>query len=150
MHPSLSFNSNDGSIHIASVAEPIAQGMQKERAASALATFFRSQTDHGNGYEWLAFHHLTFNAKPCGISLCFHLGKLQEAHFGVALPNAPLEGGWPTREAIDAEISFMRQALAQSFSRSFSTGQEQFSWGVVWSAFDAKGFQASSGIRYAA
>jgi len=115
-----------------------------------LATFFRSQTDHGNGYEWLAFHHLTFNAKPCGISLCFHLGKLQEAHFGVALPNAPLEGGWPTREAIDAEISFMRQALAQSFSRSFSTGQEQFSWGVVWSAFDAKGFQASSGIRYAA
>ena len=150
MHPSLSFNSNDGSIHIASVEQPITHGMQKEVAASALATLFRSHTDHGNGYEWLAFHGLTFNAKPCGLSLCFHLGKLQSAHFGIALQNASLESGWPTREAINAEISFIRQTLAQSFSRSFSTGREQFSWGTVWSVFDPKGFQASSGIRYAA
>jgi hypothetical protein len=42
MHPSLSFNSNDGSIHIASVEQPITHGMQKEVAASALATLFRS------------------------------------------------------------------------------------------------------------
>jgi hypothetical protein len=150
MHPSLSFNSNDGSIHIASVAQPITQGMQKEVATSLLEAFFRSHTDHGNGYEWLVLQGLTFSTQPCGLSLCFHLGKLQSAHFGVALPNAPRESGWPTREAIDAEISFVRQALAQSFSRSFSTGQEQFSWGAVWSVFDAKGFQASSGIRYAA
>ncbi|WP_157582399.1 hypothetical protein [Rhodanobacter spathiphylli] len=149
MQSSISFDSNDGSIRIATVACPIAQGMRQEVAASELAAFFRNQTDHGNGYVWLAFHQLTFNGQPCGVSLCFHLGKLESAHFGVALPDSPREGGWPTRQAIDAEISFMRQALSHSFSRSFSTGQEQFTWGAVWSLFDAKGFQASSGIRYA-
>jgi hypothetical protein len=150
MQPSLLFNSNDGSIHISSVTCPISRDMPRDLAASELADFFRSKIDHRNGYEWLAFHQLTFNSEPCGLALGFHLGKLQQVHFGVSLPDAPLKDGWPTREAIDAEISFIRQALSRSFSRSFSSGKEQFPWGIVWSDFDAKGFQATSGIRYAA
>lgn len=150
MHPSLSFNPANGSIQISSVACPISHGMSKDLVVSVLENFFRTGVNHGNGYEWLMFHQLSFSSKPCGLSLCFHHDILKQVSFGVSMLDRSVdEGGWPTRETIDAEIFFIRQVLAELFSRSFSTGHEQFPWGTVWSDFDIKGFQASSGIRYA-
>ncbi len=66
------------------------------------------------------------------------------ASWSVQLPNAPMDGGWPTREAIDAEVSFVRDVLANEMS--LRTGVTP--WGAVWSCFDPKGFLASNGLRY--
>lgn len=150
MNAELSISAQDGSIRISSVAQAISRGIRRDVIASEMEAFARGNIDHRNGYEWLMFHKLAFESQPCGLSLCFYEGSLQEVHLGVQLANASSKASWPTREAIDAEVSFMRQAFAKIFSRKFLTGEERFTWGVVWSAFDAKGFLASSGIRYAA
>jgi hypothetical protein len=55
-----------------------------------------------------------------------------------------MEGGWPTREAIDRELSFIRETLVRDMN--IHTGQ--MPWGEVWSSFDAKGFMAANGLRY--
>lgn len=123
--------------------------MNRDDAASALADYFRNSINHNNDYEWLSFHGLSIESASCGLAMCFYQGKLQSIHFGLAISSSDTTDGWPTREMIDAEVSFMRGILSRSFSRSFSMGQESFPWGTIWSGFDPKGFQASSGIRYA-
>ena len=126
----------------------IGRGLAPGEAAAALAAFYRNRIDYGNGYEWLTFDGASLSGNPCSFSLCFHQGRLTEIQFGVALPDAKLEDGWPTREAIDEEIEFVRRFFRQAFHRRFTSGEERFNWGTVWSVFDPKGYQASSGIRY--
>jgi len=150
MPPSLIINPTNGSVQIDGVAQVINRGLSRDLAASTFAQFYRTSVNHGNGYEWLAFQGVSFGGHPCGFSLGFNNGLLEQVHWSVALPNAKMERGWPMREAIDAEVNFVRMALTKIFSRSFSSGQERFPWGSVWCFFDAKGFQASSGVRYAA
>lgn len=148
MAPSLSFRPADGSMIIKGHPLIIGPGLPLETVQAGLVPFYRSHVDHGNGYQWLTFAGVEFGGHPCGFSLCFHLGRLTRVHWGVALPDEKVEGGWPTREAIDEEISFVRGILAQAFGRSFATGLERFPWGTAWSVFDAKGFQASAGLCY--
>lgn len=100
--------------------------------------------DHGNGFEWLYLRGLTFGGQPAGLSICFHKGRLEQASWSVQLPDATTEGGWPTREAIDCELSFVRETLA----RDMNIHAGQMPWGEVWSSFDAKGFMAANGLRY--
>ncbi|AYG57823.1 hypothetical protein CCGE525_02610 [Rhizobium jaguaris] len=104
--------------------------------------------DLKNGYEWLQLRGLAFGKHPAGLSLCFHHGKLISSDWGVSLPGAPMEGGWPTQQAIDQEIAFVRRILTALFQTELTTGALEFSWGTVWSKFDPKGFLASHGIRY--
>ncbi len=63
------------------------------------------------------------------------------------LPNAPAEGGWPTREAIDEEGAFVRRTLAKE-GLSLGDSATAFAWGEVWSGFGPKGFLAGNGVRY--
>ncbi|WP_129646275.1 hypothetical protein [Peristeroidobacter agariperforans] len=148
MTAALTISSSDGSIRIAGCPLVLAKGLRKDVAVAHLSQFHRSNTDHGYGYEWLYFQGTSFGMQPCALGLCFHLDHLTAMQFGVSLPNAVLEDGWPTRETIDQEISFIRKQLAKQLGRTFESGQERFSWGVVWSLFDAKGVQASAGLRY--
>lgn len=107
-----------------------------------VAQLVKSSRDHGNGFEWLYLTGLTFGGQPASVGLCFHLGRLEEASWSVQLPDAPMDGGWPTREAIDREVAFVRDALARAGLNA------KFDWGEVWSSFDSKGFIASNGLRY--
>lgn len=138
----------DGSVRIAGCPLVLAKGLAKAVAAEQLSQFYRSHIDHRNGYEWLFFQGVSFGAYPCGFALCFHRGHFTEMHFGVALPGAKLEGDWPTREAIDQEISFVRGELTRQLAPPFQSGLEHFSWGRVWSQFDEKGGKATAGLRY--
>jgi hypothetical protein len=147
--PAFSIGPDDGSVRIGGCSLVLAKGLAREVAAEQLSRFYRSKIDHRNGYEWLFFQGASFGAQPCGFALCFHLGHLTEIHFGVSLPDAKLEGGWPTREAIDREIAFVRRELASQCARTFQSGLEHFSWGIVWSQYDEKGGQATAGLRYA-
>lgn len=145
----LSISPDDGSVRIAGCSLVLAKGLARGVAAEQLSRFYRSKIDHRNGYEWLYFQGVSFGTQPCGFALCFHHGHLTETHFGVSLPDAKLEGGWPTREAIDQEISFVRGELGRQLARTFQSGLEHFSWGLVWSLYDEKGGQATAGLRYA-
>ncbi len=100
--------------------------------------------DHGNGFEWLYLRGLTFGGQPVGLSICFHDGCFEQASWSVNLPDAATEGGWPTREAIDCELSFVRETLV----REMNIRVGKMPWGEVWSSFDAKGFMAANGLCY--
>ena len=149
MLAAIAFEPQDGSLRIEGCASALSAGMSKDQVLKDLSQFYQSGVDHKNGYEWLSFQGLSLSGYRCGLSVCFHANRLTEIHWGIALPDEALEGGWPTRESIEAEIQTMRQLLATEFGRTFRTGQERFPWGLVWCDFDAKGFHASSGIRYA-
>lgn len=150
MQTSLVLEASTGAVRLAPGGASLRAGCDESQASAALGPLVVATIDHGNGYRWLQCKGLTLFSMPCGIGFCFDHGALRELHFGVALPGAVLEDGWPTRAAIDQEIGFMREHLGRVFARSFRTGREEFSWGVVWSAFDQKGYQASSGLRYRA
>ncbi|WP_294297758.1 hypothetical protein [uncultured Sphingomonas sp.] len=107
-----------------------------------VAQWIESSRDHGNGFRWLYLARLTFGGQPAFVGLCFRVERLEQASWTVQLPDAPVEGGWPTREAIDSEVAFVREALARDGLNA------NFNWGEVWSSFDAKGFIASNGLRY--
>jgi hypothetical protein len=109
-----------------------------------VAGFRVGSNDHGNGYAWLHLGGLTFGGPPAFLSLCFHNRRLTEASWAVQLAGATAEGGWPTREAIDDELAFVREALKTMGLRTGRT-----TWGEVWSTFDPKGFLAANGLRYA-
>ncbi len=147
MHPSVTFNPENGLVSIGEGFTLFA-GINRERVETGLSNYYRRSIDHRNGYEWLSFGGLKLFEQECGLSTCFYNGRLREIHWSVSLPDAVIENGWPTREAIDQEVSFMRNALGNIFTRTFASGTEQFDWGVVWSTFDNKGFLASSGLRY--
>ncbi|MHB8971375.1 MAG: hypothetical protein ACYC3X_23810 [Pirellulaceae bacterium] len=148
MKHSLTFSPADGSIKIAGCAVEITSSLSKAQARAAFASLKLTSMDHGNGYEWLTLHGMSLGGRPCSIALGFCGETLERVHWGVELPNAKLEKGWPTRETSEEEIAFVRNYLGEVFQRSFRTGQETFPWGVVWSTFDPKGYAASSGLRY--
>lgn len=113
--------------------------------AEQVAAMVSGARDHGNGYEWLYLTGLTFGGQAASLSLGFHNHHLDQAAWTVRLPNAPTEEGWPTRQAIDEEIKFVRGAL-----KTMGLDTRSFSWGEIWSQFDAKAFIASNGLRYSA
>lgn len=63
--------------------------------------------------------YLLFERMPCGVALGFRQCGLTQIHLGVALPGVELEGTWPTREAINDEISFARKVLHEQLEREF-------------------------------
>ena len=103
-----------------------------------------SSRDHGNGYEWLALQKLSFGGQPAGLSLCFYNGQLQQATWSIQLPGARVEDNWPTQEAIEAEVTFVKKTLSEEMG--LFVGQQ--AWGEIWSVFDQKGFIASNGLKY--
>ena len=102
---------------------------------------------HESGYAWLYLRGVTFGGQPASMGLCFHDGRLEQVSWSVQLPNASMQGDWPSREAIEEEISFVRGVLAGE-GMDIQNGAIEFPWGEVWSGFDAKGFLASNGLRY--
>ena len=129
-----------GSLGVGDVwLQPLQSRSDVELQVAQLVTGLR---DHGNGFEWLYLGGLTFGGQSASVGLCFHGGRLEQASWGVQLPEASMEGGWPTRDAIDKEVAFVRDILAR--------GEliRKFGWGEVWSGYDAKSFIASNGLRY--
>ncbi len=119
----------------------------KADAEPLIAHLLDAPRFHENGYEWLYLRGLTFGGHPASMGLCFHNGKLEQASWSVQLPDAPMEGGWPTRKAIDEEIAFVRGVLSGN-GMDTRQGAIEFAWGELWSSFDPKGFLASNGLRY--
>lgn len=111
---------------------------------SKIAGWLIGSRDMGNGYAWLSLNGLSFGGEPAGLALCFHDGRFEQASWNVDIPGATLDDGWPTREAIDAEIAFVRRVLADGMG--LRPGKTL--WGELWCDFDAKGFLASNGLRY--
>lgn len=122
----------------------LAPHQPKASVEGQIADLLSGSRDHDNGYEWAHLTGLTFGDLPADLSLCFHDGCFEQAAWSVQLPNAVTEGGWPTRSAIDDEVSFVRNTLTKVMG--LHTGRTP--WGEIWSNFDAKGFLASSGLRY--
>lgn len=148
MPPAVTFRSEDGAVLIDGCPLEIVAGLSKQSVQLALSPDFRSHLDHKNGYEWLYFDGFLLGGEICSLSFCFFRERLQQVHWGVALPNEEVRGGWPTQQAIDNELAFLRRVLTDAFGRRFERGEERFPWGVVWASIDPKGFQASSGLRY--
>lgn len=143
MTTAFSIDRDTGSIRIGDtmLLKPDAQ---KATIDPQIGDLVAGSRDHGNGYEWLDLGELTFGGRPAHLSLCFHRGVLDQATWSVRLPDVALEGGWPTRDAIDAEIAFVRHTLAVEMG--INAGH--LVWGEVWSSFDPKGFMAANGLRY--
>lgn len=139
----------DGAIHLSGINSVLRRGLKKDSVRATFAPLFRQEQSFGNGYEWLSFHNVTFGKQPCGFAGCFRNGALTEVHFSAMLSTAKLEGGWPTRESIEEELDFVRSELNAQLGTETNAISTEFPWGVVWSMFDPKGFQASSGVRYA-
>ena len=144
----LQLDPKDGSWHLPGRGVVIHGGMSQSAAEQILHAFYRDRIDHGNGYTWSYFHRLQFGGQPCALALGFHQAILTDVHLSVSLPDAPLESGWPTRAAIDAEIAFVRGVFTQQLGRVFGEHSERFDWGVAWSGFDPKACVASAGVRY--
>ena len=121
---------------------------QSRRAIEPLvADLIVQRQDHGNGYEWLYLGGLGFGGHPASLSLCFHGGRLERASWNVMLPGAPLQDGWPTQEAIDAEVDFVRTLLARE-GLALDGGSRSCAWGSLWSEYDPRAGLASHGLRY--
>ncbi len=117
--------------------------LQEKSNIEALASqWLGGSRDLQNGYEWLKLRDLTFGKQLAGLSLCLHERKLVSAHWGVSLPGAVTEEGWPTRQAINQEIKFVRRILVAMFQTELTDGGLVFPWGTVWSRF------ASHGVSY--
>lgn len=147
MGTQINIDPQTGSLSVGGVRlEPL---QSKSEAEPQIARFVRGERDHGNGHEWLYLGGLTFGGQQASLGLCFHDGRLEQASWSVQLPNAPMEGGWPTREAIDEEVTFVRTVLAQE-GLAVDRFPIKFRWGEMWSSFDEKAFIASNGLRYRA
>jgi hypothetical protein len=138
-----SINRDSGGIQFDGVLaiEPGARSIDVERRVRDLIVRSR---DHGNGYRWLDLGALSLGGQPAWLSLGFHHAVLEQVDWSVSLDGAAFEGGWPTRDAIDAEIAFVRGILTEDMGIVPGTQP----WGEVWSHFDPKGFQAANGLRY--
>lgn len=123
-------------------------GQAKSIAEPTIAGWLAGSVDYGNGYEWLTLRGLSFGGEKAALSLCFHEGLLKQIAWSVSLPNESLEGGWPTKEAIDNQLSFVRKELGRQLHLRTGQVEAKYDWGTVWSVFDAKGFLASNGVRY--
>jgi hypothetical protein len=143
MVPALSIDRGTGSIRIGDAVwlEP------NEARASIeprVVTLLAGSRNLGNGYEWIDLRGLAFGGQPAALSVCFQGGRLQQAAWSVQLPDAPMEGGWPTRDAIESELTFVQEILA----REMAIYPGPMPWGELWTNFDAKGFMAANGLRY--
>jgi hypothetical protein len=143
MAPEISIDRDTGSIRIGDVAL-MKPHQLKGAVEPQVANLLAGSRDQGNGYEWLNLRGLTFGGQPASLSICFHDDRFEQASWSVVLTDVPTEADWPTRDAIDSELSFVREALARDMD--IHTGQ--MPWGEVWSHFDAKGFMAANGLRY--
>ncbi|WMJ71547.1 hypothetical protein [Stenotrophomonas sp. 24(2023)] len=144
----LQLEAADGSIAVGPLPLRIGAALTPAQAGEAFAGLLRAPRDLGNGYHWLHLQGLSLQGVPAGAGLCFHGRSLRMVTFGVHLPGAPLQDGWPTQAAIDAEVAFMRRVLGTALGRPLSGGHARFDWGQAWARFDPKGFMASSGLRY--
>lgn len=144
----LLFSPRDGSVRLQGIGELVLRDMPKTSVTTRLAPLIHTSIDHRNGYEWVSLRLLTFGSLPCSLGLCFHLGKLSEMSFGVSLRAPDQISNWPIRATREREIEFVRQQLRTQLDRAFESGVEQFAWGSIWSVFDERGQQASSGLRY--
>lgn len=147
--PALLIDPADGSLRIDGCVLTVRPGLDIGRAREEFVSFYRHHTDHRNGFEWLNFGGVSLSGRPASFSLGFHNSVLDDmVLFSVSLPNASMEDGWPTQQAIDDEIAFVRRALAAQLGCTFKRGVAEFSWGSAWALFDPKGFQASAGLRW--
>lgn len=121
---------------------------RRRQVAPLVASWQIGERDFGNGYAWIDLGGLAFGGQPANVSLCFAFGRLEQASWGVRLPDAAPDGGWPTPEAIDEEIAFVRAELARQLGLASIGADSTFGWGVVWSLFDPKAGLASHGLRY--
>lgn len=145
MEPQITIDPQTGSLSVGRIRlEPL---QSRSEIEPQIAELVRGSRDHGNGYEWLFLRGLSFGSQPAFVGLCFYDGRLEEASWSVELPHAPKEGGWPTRQAIDEEVAFVRRTLAKD-GLNLGDSPNKFAWGEAWSNFDAKGFVASNGLRY--
>jgi hypothetical protein len=143
MNPAITICSETGKVHIGDAV--VLESYQKRTQIEPLvAEWLSGERDHGNGYAWLYLRKLTFGGQPATLSICFHDGQFEAADWSVQLPDAPMKTGWPTREAINNELAFVRATLLKEMS--ISPGQQ--TWGEVWSDFDQKAFMAGNGLRY--
>ncbi|WEK57512.1 MAG: hypothetical protein P0Y52_13355 [Candidatus Brevundimonas phytovorans] len=147
MAPPISIDPKTGSICLGDSVR-LSANDPKAAIEHKIAEWLHGSRNHGNGYEWLDLRGFSFGGHPAALSLCFHDDCLVQAAWGVQLPNAPSEGGWPTRKAIDDEVKFVRTTLTNMIEFKDGFGRSQFPWGEVWSDFDNKGFLASNGLRY--
>lgn len=141
-HP-FSIDRETGDIRIREIAT-LRGSVLKTEVSAQVGDLVEGARDHGNGYEWMYLGGLTFGGRPAHLALCFHTSRLQQASWSVRLPDASMEGGWPTRDAIDQEIAFVHRTLTDEMG--LDPGPQ--SWGEIWSSFDAKAFMASNGLRY--
>jgi hypothetical protein len=142
MATAFSIDRHTGTIRIGEIGS-FGANQQKVEVVSRVSDLITRTRDVGNGYDWLDLRELTFGGHAATLSLCFHQGSLKQAAWSVHLFDAPAHDGWPTREAIDAELAFVRGTLHE-----MGIGTGYLSWGEVWSAFDEKGFLAANGLRY--
>ncbi len=147
MNASISIEQQTGDICLGGQIR-LKAGQPKSIVEPMVGEWLAGSRDFGNGYEWLHLRHLSFGGEPAGLGLCFHDGFLEQVSWSVNLPNAPMEADWPTKEAIDDELSFVRDELARQLHLIPGQTEVTFDWGKVWSVFDAKGFLASNGVRY--
>jgi hypothetical protein len=139
-----SIDPGDGSMRVGD--RRIGAGHSRRDVERALGAHVMGGRDFGNGYAWLDLEGLSFGGHPAWLSLCFHHGRLSEASWSVAMPGEP--DGWPSSEAIDAEIAFVRAELARQVGFTSSDGTMTCKWGEVWSQFDPRGGIAAHGLRY--
>jgi len=138
-----------GTIYITGFSLVLRAGVARPDVFAALSALPWSRADHRNGYEWLIFEGLSFGGGPAVLSMCFHQGLLREIRWDVDLRPASADpSSWPSREECDQEIVFVRGILCDLLSRPFTSGQERFPWGEVWSLFDERGGFACAGLRY--
>ncbi|WP_428313055.1 hypothetical protein [Hydrocarboniphaga sp.] len=138
----------DGSIQIHGSALKLGAGVSRVAAVAALGRHYSGNRELKDGGEWVYLQGLSFDGADSGMSLYFEHGALLEVNWSVILPDAELDGGWPSQEAIDQEIAFVRAALGKLKKRGSFSGRERYAWGEVWCEFDAQAFSASSGLRY--
>lgn len=147
MKSSISIDPQTGAICLADQIR-LEAGQPKSVVEPLVGEWLDGSRDFGNGYEWLDLRRLSFGGQPAGLGLCFHAGLLDHVSWSVNLPDAPTEAGWPTRKAIEDELSFVRGELVRQLRLTPGQCGMTFDWGEVWSLFDAKGFLASNGLRY--
>lgn len=90
--------------------------MARDVVEAKIGEWIAGARDMGAGYVWLKLCGLDFGEQPATLALCFYQGCLDQASWSVQLPNAPIEDGWPTREAIDAEVAFVKKVLARDMN----------------------------------
>jgi len=121
---------------------------RRQSVAPLVEAWQFGERDFGNGYSWLDLDGFTFGGLSANLSLCFAFGRLEQASWGVRLPGQESGGGWPSAEAIEEEIAFVRAELAEQLGVASIGDQMAFDWGVVWSQYDPKGGLPAHGLRY--